>query len=300
MSMRGKRPRRKRWVLLGGLVAAAAVPITGWLMFQHIPAWYRPPAIAPADQQRVRDDLLGTLDALGASLVHSEGPFEHRFTQAQVNAWLAVREAIWPGTRAWLPRPLSDPFVAIDEGGVRLAATYRHGGLKTVLSARLELSADPGGVRVRLARVAGGSLGIPRSWVRDELAALDADAWPAGQRSGLQYGDGCLPALSGLFEGVVFPNAWIWKNGEQPFRITRLRFEPGALAVTFEPLPRHPSRRTSSHSPPGPAPATNRNVPLSSEPASRTVQWSDRRSSTAHSPRSTRATWPRLPETGPS
>jgi len=188
--------------------------------------------------QAVRDDFVGTFDSLSEGLNKSRRPFDHHFSQDQINAWLASRERMWPNSRKWLPRSMSDPQVVIDREGFRLAVAYRHRSIRTVLNARFQAHADADGITVRLVRVAAGSFPMPSSRIRRLLAMMDARAWPAGRRVDSQLQDRPLPALRGLFEGVTFPNAWIWQNGKQPFRITRLRFEPGELVVTFEPLPR--------------------------------------------------------------
>lgn len=230
--------RAWRWILAAGTLITVAVFVTIWLMFQHIPGWYRPVAISPDDLQRVRDDLLGTFDVLGEWLVNVEEPFTHRFTQDQINAWLAARQDMWPGAGDWLPRGLADPFVRIDAQGFRLAATYRSRGIQAIVSARFVARADEQGVFLQLVEISGGSLSIPKSWIRDDLAALDAGHWPAGRRVGSQLDDRPLPALSGLLDGVILPNGWIWENGKQPFRIVALQFEPGVMRVTFDPLER--------------------------------------------------------------
>jgi len=219
------------------LVAAAGLG-TAWMMFQHIPDWYHPLQVPPDRVQAVRDDFVVTFDSLSEGLNKSKRPFDYRFSQDQINAWLATRERMWPNSRKWLPRSMSDPQVVIDREGFRLAVAYRHRSIRTVLSARFQAHADADGITVRLVRMAAGSLPMPASRIRSLLAIVDARDWPAGSRVDSQLQDRPLPALSGLFEGVTFPNAWIWHNGKQPFRITRLRFEPGELVVTFEPLPR--------------------------------------------------------------
>jgi len=276
MAMARRWRRWLRWSLLAGSLAALGAAAVGWLMFQHIPSWYRPAAIAPGDLQAVRDDLARTFDTLSGLLIHEDGPFEYRLTQDQINAWLAAREDIWPGSREWLPPTLSEPFVSLDADGLRLAATYRQGGLQAVVSLRLTARAEREGIIVRLTQVSGGSLGIPRSWVCEHLLALDAGAWPVGKRSRLQLAGDPLPPLSSLFEGIRLPHAWIWENGKQPFRIIDLQFEPGAGVITFEPLPREPSGRLSSPGLPGPAPGAGRNAPPSSEPDGRTIRQSGR------------------------
>jgi len=229
-------------MLLAGLLLTAGFLLTAWLLFQHVPSWYRPVVIAAGEAQRVRNDLLGTQDVLTES-VRAGQTFRYVFSQQRVNEWLAVREAVWPESRNWLPKGLSDPFIAIDEQGVRLAATYRHGGLRTVVSAQLGLVAEEGGIRVQLLDVTTGDLSLPDSWIRHKLEALDAGGWPTGRTIPYQHGNQPLPPLSGLFEGLLLPREWImWTTG-QPFRITGLDLAEGALTVAFEPLARQPGTR---------------------------------------------------------
>jgi hypothetical protein len=231
-------------------VTAIAVPllvlVIGWLMFQHIPGWYRPPEIDLGGEsvRRIRDDWLGTVDVLSGTIVSVDETFEHRFEQDQINAWLAIREAVWPLSREWLPPQVTQPFVAIDEDGIRLAVTYREGGIQSVVSARLKIDTTPDGIRVRLDEIAGGSLGVPAKWLGERLAAPDRGGWPAGERVEWQIGGPPLPPLSQLTEGVVFPNTWTNEQiGYRPFRILNVRCEPGALVVTLQPLPRQARRR---------------------------------------------------------
>ena len=242
MTGRTGRLRWLRWVLLGlGLAALITVAIL-WLMFQHIPSWYRPMAVVPASDadQRIRNDWLGAIGTLREKLLQEKQSFEFSASQDQLNAWLAVRETIRPQTRNWLPPALSDPFVLIEQDGLRLAATYRSGGVKTVLSARLHIGVEAGGIRVKLTEVAGGSLEMPEAWVRQRLSLLDGRVWPSGKKSPYQLGGPPLPPLAGLSEGIVLPNTWVWEEEQLqlPFRITGLRFESGALVVSLQPLPR--------------------------------------------------------------
>ncbi|MGQ9650329.1 MAG: hypothetical protein ACUVXJ_09485 [Phycisphaerae bacterium] len=236
------RPGRLRWVrrtlwVAGLLVLFTAVTL--WLMFQHIPSWYRPPAIGPANHQRIRNDWAGSRDSLQQAMLHEE-PFDFFVTQDQLNSWLAIREAIWQLSRQWLPSALSDPFVLVEKEGLRLAATYRNGSIRTVVSARLEITLQARGIWVRLAGLDAGSLGVPDSWVRERLRLIDGRAWSPGQKSRYQLGGPPLPSLRTLLDGAVFPRTWVWKESELalPFEITGLRFEPGVVVISFRPLPR--------------------------------------------------------------
>ncbi len=234
--------RRWRWLLIGLPVLGMAVAITLWMMFQRVPAWYRPMAIAPGDQ-RVKDDLSFASQRFSDMLVAMDRPFEYRLTQDQVNAWLAVREDIWPLSREWLPPELSDPFLRFDEQGVTLAVTWTGDGFSSVISARLSLQPAPGGISVRLVGVDAGALPVPEEWVRDALVKADRSGWPAGEKLKHQRSDTPLPRLANLPEGAVFPNAWVWWNGSVPFLVRDVRFEPGAVVATFERLPAQPDTR---------------------------------------------------------
>lgn len=242
MSRRGGRFRWLKWAALAGGLAVTAAGATVWLMFQHIPSWYRPVAIVPASDadQRVRNDWLGAIGRLREHLLREKQPFEFVVSQDQLNAWLAVRETIRPQTRNWLPPALSDPFVLIERDGLRLAATYRSGAVRTVVSARLQVRVERDGIRVTLREVAGGSLGMPESWLRERLTLLDGRLWPSGRKSPYQLGGLPLPSLTGLPDGIGLPNTWVWREAELqlPFRITGLRLEPGVLVVNLLPLPR--------------------------------------------------------------
>ncbi|MHC4443889.1 MAG: hypothetical protein ACYTBZ_03200 [Planctomycetota bacterium] len=246
-----------RWIW-AALAAVIAVSLgTGWLMFQHIPSWYRPLQIPPANHQKIRDDLTYTYNQINVSINKSNHPFEYRLTQDQINAWLAIKEKIWPASRKWLPAQLTEPFISIDKDTIRLAATYRRGKLKTVLSAQLKAQANQKGILLRLLEVSGGSLNTPQAWVRKRLKKIDSNVWPAQKHPKYQYGNQKLPQLSQLYNGIMLPNAWVWQIGKRPFRIIGLKLENGAAVITFQPITRHPSSRC--HSQTASAPATNVN-----------------------------------------
>ncbi|NLX22598.1 MAG: hypothetical protein GXY55_13165 [Phycisphaerae bacterium] len=227
-----------RWIGLGGGLLVLSALVTGWMLFQHIPSWYQPMAIPPDQRQAVRDDFVGTFDNLSEGLIESRRSFDCRFTQNQLNAWLAAREEMWPASRHWLPRFMKDPHVVIDNQGIRLAVKCRQRGVEMILHARLQAQMEPDGINLRLIAVSAGSLPMPRRLIEDQLASLDGSQWPAGERFSSQIGNRPVPPLSALFDGIVIPNGWIWQNGEQPFKITGLRFGRGEVVVTFQPLPR--------------------------------------------------------------
>jgi len=237
--------RRVKWfkrIAIAAILVAGAGLGTAWMMFQHIPAWYRPVQVPPEYEQAVKDDFLRTQDNLREGLNASPHPFEYHFRQDQINAWLAKRDELWEffhrKSRKWLPPSMSDPQVAIDPEGFRLAVTYRHRDVQTVLSAQFHASADTNGITLKLVQVAAGSLPIPSSRIQRLLARIDTHDWDLKKHTAKQSRDCPSPTLTDLFEGIHLPNAWTWQEGQRTFRIIQLRFEPGELVVTFEPLPR--------------------------------------------------------------
>jgi hypothetical protein len=226
--------------MLAGVAAGVVATVGGlWLGFQHVPAWYQPVEIPPAQVQRVRDDLTQAENDLNARMILSNAPFEFRITQDRLNAWVSAREEIWPESRNWLPPSVQDPFVTIDEKGVRLAATVSYGSLRTVVSAIVAIRADENCLQLRLVEVRGGSLPAPERFVRGQLKNLERTGTRIGTLGGADAASG---GLSRLLDGISLPNSGVW---EQPnlgspdrrrFRVVGVRFEQGVAVVTVRPL----------------------------------------------------------------
>jgi len=229
------RRRLRRILLIAGICLGATLVVL-WFMFAHIPAWYRPATVLPADLQATKDDLVRTLQGFSDALMKSPGPFEYRLTQDSINSWLAARLDIWPLSRHWLPPDLSEPYVMLEQDAIRIAATYRASGIQTVASARFAVSGNRDGISVRLLELCGGSLPVPTGWLRQELAGLDRTVWPAGRTSRMQYSRQPLPPLASLLDEALFPGSWIWQPGQLklPFWITSVKVSPGAIVFSIE------------------------------------------------------------------
>jgi len=229
--------KRWRWIVAGLVTLLVGVVVTGWLLFQHIPAWYRPVQVPPDELQHVRNDLVQTTDAFGAALNDAQGSFKFRLTQDQVNAWLSARESIDPKTHEWLPPTLSDPMILFEPGGVRVAATYADGDLRTVVSAKLTVTVDAAGIKAQLGDVAGGSLTMPDSFVQKGLRAFDRRVSPKLADAGVTTSGRQRLRLRDLADGVILPTTGKWLAGGQRFRVLGIAFEPGAVTFTIERLP---------------------------------------------------------------
>src|SRR6267142_2481662 len=99
---------------------------------QRVPEFYRralaaAPATQHEDGQRLEERALALHNQL-----HHAGRWEVRFTQDEINGWLAAElPAKFP--RA-LPPGVTEPRIAIDGGVVRLAVHYERSGVDTVVS----------------------------------------------------------------------------------------------------------------------------------------------------------------------
>jgi len=245
-----------KWATIGTALVLIAVVVAGWMLFQHIPDWYRPIEIPPDLRDAVRADCINASNSLSQLLNDSQKPFDFRLEQDRVNSWLwmAAQGEIWPRWKRALPAGVQDPHVVFGPDAVRLAISWRRGSVRTVFNARLALGADAEGIRARLLEVAAGSLPIPRSKVQQLLATLDGQVWPAGKPAQNQIGNKPLPALAGLYDGIVLPNTWIWPNGRPPFKVTKIALRAGEATLTLEPLPRQAGGRPGPSSDDSPSP----------------------------------------------
>lgn len=237
------RRRWWKWALAGAGLIVVTFLVVSWMLFQHVPSWYRPMEVPPEQVQYVQQDLARTADALNERMVRATDSFVFEITQDQLNAWMAAREEMWPLAREWLPPRIADPFVTIDEQGIRLAVTFNSGSIQTVLSARFAVDADEESIHLQLLEVRSGSLRVPRSWLQDQLAALDLQR---ALGEGIGSVDNHNLNIDKIFEGISLPNEGIWRQADLPprkYRVIGLQLKPESLAITVQPLGYDRSRR---------------------------------------------------------
>lgn len=212
-----------------------------WLAFQHVPEWYQPVEVPPAQLQAVRDNLVQTQNDFGERLAMSSAPFEVTISQEQVNAWLAAREDIWPLSREWLPPGVSEPFVRIEPGGIRVGATCQVGGVQSVVSALVAVAADDDSVDARVLQIRSGSLPLPENWLRDQLARIRPHGRLPREVGGLAVDPAgnshAMASLADVLTGISIPNEAVWWEPKRPFRVVGLRTQSDTLVVTVKPLP---------------------------------------------------------------
>jgi hypothetical protein len=159
--------------LLIALSCAAAVLLVGLLCVyrasQQSPAFYEkaltrePAALRDEGQQFERQAL-----ALHNQLA-SPGAWEVRFTQEEINGWLAT-ELPAKFSRA-LPPGIMDPRIAIVGDELHLAVRYRRGRVETVMSlaGEISLTNQPNEIALRIDQARAGMLPVPLGSLIQEI-----------------------------------------------------------------------------------------------------------------------------------
>jgi hypothetical protein len=224
----------KRIILIGSLCGCAA--IAGALYaFLRTPSWYAPPVIAPADQQKVRNNLVAAEQAFTESLRAGRGPFIYRIFQDDLNRWITMRREIYPLIEELAPPQLADPFVMFDEGVITVAGRYSGWLGGVVASIDIVPTLEEDALVLRATAVRCGSVGVPM-----HLGGIGLDGTIERDREETWPGS---PRIWGDFSrGLrIETEAW-WKNGGIDYRMLDVWVEPGRLCLKIEPLGPHWAR----------------------------------------------------------
>src|SRR5262249_12614567 len=108
--------------------------------------------------------------------LHHRGGWSARFTQEEINGWLATDLPAKFSTA--LPAGFSRPRVAIGPHEAQFAASYQQRGWETVfsLAGDVHLTTEPNEIAIRIKRVRAGALPMPLSKLLEDLSGLAARA----------------------------------------------------------------------------------------------------------------------------
>ena len=155
--------RRKRWILGSLAAVVGAVALGLFLLYratQHVPpAYERALRLETTVAAERSDEMLRQATAL-SNRVKRPGRWEARFTDEQINGWLAVD---LPRNHAnALPASVSEPRVAIEEQRVTLFCRYTRGAAQSVLSLEVEpYCPSPNVLALRIRAAKAGRVPIP-------------------------------------------------------------------------------------------------------------------------------------------
>lgn len=169
------RSRRARNALIAAGVGTVVMLAGGlWLAWRHVPGYYRAAlAVDVAELERGSDELLAHAGTLAGD-AQRQGHWRALFTAQQVNGWLAVDRARNHPTL--FPHELCDPRVAIDRGGVWLAARWGSGRAAPVCSLRLDICVlESNTLAVRIRSMRAGLFPLPMQSLLDGVARAAGD-----------------------------------------------------------------------------------------------------------------------------
>ncbi|NOS99766.1 MAG: hypothetical protein HOP29_03975 [Phycisphaerales bacterium] len=231
--------RLRRWTAIIKLALAlgGSLLFSLWLSVSCIPAWYDPPTVAEADLPRIRAAVPNAYQSFTDRVVNG-APFTFTLRAAELNEWIAARDALWPDARGTVPGWLHGPVIAFERDRIILAARVTSGSTNAVVSARFAITASADTVEIRLVGIAVGALPLPRSllpndferqvrdWLDRANLPMDRPTTGDGDRAGLR------PPLT---DGIRIPNRFHWSNGRRDFRLVGITSRDGSVNLTVEP-----------------------------------------------------------------
>jgi hypothetical protein len=163
-------------VLLALTAAVAVSLVSMYRASRHVPEFYERALAARPEVQKAAGQKFEQQALALHNQVRHEGRWEARFTQDEINGWLAAELPVkFPKA---LPRGVSDPRIALEETQVHLAVRYERRDTKAVvsLSGRVQLTEEPNELAVRIDTVRAGALPLPFAQFKDEIAGRAARA----------------------------------------------------------------------------------------------------------------------------
>lgn len=161
----------RRLALSVGVLVLLVGGLAGWayLASQQVPDFYEQALQQPPADQASKSDAFLTEATDLYSELQQPGRWEAMFTAEEINSWLAVD--VVKNHAQSLPPGVSDPRVALADGGAQLACRYESDRIKTVLSLQVDAYlAEPDVVGIRFRKARAGSLPLPLTEILDGLS----------------------------------------------------------------------------------------------------------------------------------
>jgi len=189
---------------------------------QQVPKFYAEAiAIEPAKQAAAGDALEREALELN-NQVRREGEWFARFTDEQINGWLA--DDLPEKFPKLLPEGVTAPRVSIEPGLAQAACKYEQSGLSTVVVLGIEpyLTDEPNTVAIRIRHVRAGQIPIPLGQFMTEIAD--------------QAGKSGLPLRWSEIEGdplalITIPEQIDELKGRR-LQLERIELKPGELLLS--------------------------------------------------------------------
>ena len=137
---------------------------------QQVPEFYQTAMkLERADQAVAGDEMERNVLGLRNDL-QEQGRWEARFTEKQINGWLAVD--LPEKFTTSLPKGISNPRVSIGTEGTRIAFRYQGPRISTVVSlaGTITLTDETNVIAVRIAKVRAGLLPLPLKDFLDDIS----------------------------------------------------------------------------------------------------------------------------------
>lgn len=161
---------RRLGIVVGVLVLVVA-GLAGWAYYasQQVPDFYHKALAEPPPDQEKKSDAFITEATELYNELRREGRWEALFTAEEINSWLAVD--LVRNHSGSLPPGISNPRIALADGGVILACRYETSKISTVLSLHVDASlAEDNVIALRFRKARAGNLPLPMGEVLDNLS----------------------------------------------------------------------------------------------------------------------------------
>ncbi len=164
-------------ILIALTVAGLAVFLTAaYRATQQVPEFYHVALAQKPVEQKARADELEREVLELHNEARKPGRWEARFSQDQINGWLAADLPVkFPGV---LPKGVSLPRVAILPNKMQMAVRFKQGDVETVLSlvGDAYLTDRPNEVAIHIQHVRAGLVPVPLAKFMDNIAEEATDA----------------------------------------------------------------------------------------------------------------------------